>query len=387
MVRLTSQDKMKIKNYTQILEVVMNNPGINRKKISHLTNLSNQTLSNLVKELSDFGYITEFSLEDSSGFGRKPIGLSMNAKAFTIISVELTIQSLCVCLNTCDGQVIWSVTQEVDASQPILEYIKEGIEHALSNACNRVFAIVMSAEGIIDEEQKKLTYVKSLALKDVDLAKELSYFDLPFFLVNDTNLLCSYVKVHNPDLVNFMVVKLDTGIGCSIALNRNIQKTNESSMPGKLGHLKVINTHEKNACWCGGTNCLSTFLSMDNLSNRFDTTYERSLEVIRDAGPAGYQATIVEVLSPILANITVLLGIEKIFLGGRMVDTLGQRFLRRLDMQVAPSIPSWVNFMGIEEMGSPSIPQQCSSFFIHYFLEHILEYLQMVDETPFRVGS
>jgi len=106
MVRTTSQDKMKIKNYTRILEVVMANPGINRKKVSHLTKLSNQTLSNLVKDLSDFGYVLEFALEDAPGYGRKPIGLRVNYKSFLIISLEFTYNSLGAFLNTCDGEVL-----------------------------------------------------------------------------------------------------------------------------------------------------------------------------------------------------------------------------------------------------------------------------------------
>ncbi len=383
MVRTTSQDKMKIKNYTKILEIVLDNPGINRKKISQLTHLSNQTLSNLVKELSQYGYITEFTLDDNTALGRKPVGLRLNYKAFTIISVQLTIENLAIYLNACDGTVLWSKQERLTTTSSVSELLKAGVNEALSHAETRVFAIVMSAEGIIDEEHKRLGYVKSLNIKDLDLGKELTLFGLPFFLLNDTNLLCNYAQVGNPQLLNFMVVKLDTGIGCSIALNRHIQKTTDNSMPGKLGHLKVNNTDEENTCWCGGTNCLSTFLSKDFLEKRFSVPYGQALEVIREQGPSGYSEVITKYLSPILANVTVLLGIEKMFVCGRMVEVFGEPFIRNLDMSIAPSIPSWVNFLGLEMLTDPGIPLQCSTFFIHYFIEHILEYLEMIDQTPF----
>lgn len=170
---------MKIKNYTKILEIVMANPGINRKKVSTLTKLANQTLSNLVKDLSDFGYVLEFPLEASPGYGRKPIGLRVNYKAFLIISLEFTYNSLGVYLNTCDGDVLHYDRYALDKALDVVSIIKEGIEKALKHANGRVFAMVMSAEGIIDEDNRKLTHIKALALKDVNLGQELAYLNLP----------------------------------------------------------------------------------------------------------------------------------------------------------------------------------------------------------------
>ena len=385
MVRTTSQDKMKIKNYTKILEVVMANPGINRKKISTLTHLSNQTLSNLVKDLSDFGYVLEFPLEGLMGSGRKPIGLKLNYKAFLIISVEFTYNSLGVYLNTSDGEVLQYDVYDLEKGFDVVAIIKKGIEKALEHATDRVFAIVMSAEGIIDEEGGKLEHIMALSLKHVDLATELAYLNLPFFLLNDTNLICHYVNLTKLEARNFMVVKLDAGIGCSIALDRHIQQTSNNNMPGKLGHLKVINSDEDVTCWCGGNNCLSKFISREYLEAKFNCPYEEALLLLRDEEASAFSRRIITYLSPILANITILLGIEKIYAIGKIVDVLGSEFIRDLDSHIAQSIPSWVNFQGIEKSHIPSIPEQCSSYFLNYFLKSILSYLEVVDETPFRV--
>lgn len=377
---------MKIKNYTKILEVVMANPGINRKKVSHLTKLSNQTLSNLVKGLSDFGYVLEFPLEDTPGYCRKPIGLKVNYKAFLIISLEFAYNSLGVYLNTCDGEELRYDRYALGKEMDVITIIKEGVEKALRYTKSKVFAIVMSAEGIIDEENKKLTHIKALALKDVDLGQELAYLNLPFFLLNDTNLICNHVNLTNPKPHNFMVVKLDTGIGCSIALDRHIQKTSANNMPGKLGHLKVTNADEDVTCWCGGKNCLSAFFSRDFMEAKFNLPYEEALKLIRDGEASDFYRKIISYLSPILANMTILLGIEKIYAFGRMVDILGDSFIQDIEAHIAPSIPNWINFLGVEEPPIPSIPEQCSNYFMDYFLKNILGYLETVEETPFRVG-
>ncbi len=386
MVRTTSQDKMKIKNYTKILEVVMTNPGINRKKVSNLTKLANQTLSNLVKDLSDFGYVLEFPLEDTPGYGRKPIGLKVNYKAFLIISLEFTYNSLSVYLNTCDGEVLQYDRYALDKEMDVVFIIKEGVHTALKHAKSRVYAIVMSAEGIIDEDNRKLTHIKALDLKDVDLGKELAYLNLPFFLLNDTNLICNHVNLTKVKPHNFMVVKLDTGIGCSIALDRHIQKTSANNMPGKLGHLKITNAEEDVLCWCGGKNCLSAFISRDFMEAKFHLPYEEALRLIRDGEASDFYRKIIIYLAPILANITTLLGIEKIYAFGRMVDILGNTFIQDLEREVSPLIPDWINFMGIEVPPISSITEQCSAYFMDYFLKNILSYLEAVEETPFKVG-
>jgi len=386
MVRTTSQDKMKIKNFTKILEVVMANPGINRKKVSHLTKLSNQTLSNLVKDLSDFGYVLEFPLEDAPGYGRKPIGLKVNYKAFLILSLELTYNSLGVYVNTCDGEILQSDRYALNMELDVVSIIKEGVENALKYTDRRVFAIVMSAEGIIDEENKKLNRIKALALKDVDLGKELAYLQLPFFLLNDTNLICNHVNLTNPKPHNFMVVKLDTGIGCSIALDGHIQKTSDNNMPGKLGHLKATNAEEDVTCWCGGKICLSSYISKDAIEAAFALPYEEALQLIGNGEAPVFYRKIISYLAPILANVTTLLGIEKIYAFGMMVDVLGNTFIQDLAQETTPLIPSWINFMGIEEAPVPSIPKHCSAYFMDYFLKNILSYLESVEETPFKVG-
>ena len=64
---------------------------------------------------------------------------------------------------------------------------------------------------------------------------------------------------------------------------------------------------------------------------------------------------------------------------------LGSKFIRILDLSIAPSIPSWINFLGVEESHIPSIPVQCYAYFMHYFLHDILSYMEAIDETPFKV--
>ena len=216
-------------------------------------------------------------------------------------------------LNYGDGETLRYDKYPLEKERDVIPILKEGVEKALKHAQGRVFALVMSAEGIIDEENKKLTHIKALGLRDADLGKELAYLNLPFFLLNDNNLICHYVNLTNPDPHNFMIVKLDTGIGCSIALDRNIQKAGANNMPGKLGHLKVTNAAEETLCWCGGKNCLSTFISRDYLEARFNMPYEEALRFIRDGDASGYYGKIITYLAPILANTAPLLGIEKIY--------------------------------------------------------------------------
>ena len=155
--------------------------------------------------------------------------------------------------------------------------------------------------------------------------------------------------------------------------------------PGKLGHLKVTNAEEDVTCWCGGKNCLSAFISRDFLEAKFNLPYEEALRLIRKGEPSGFYRKILSYIAPILGNVTVLLGIEKIYAFGRMVDIFGNTFIQDIALEMTPLLPSWINFMGIEKAAIPSFPEQCSAYFMDYFLKNILTYLETVEETPFRV--
>ncbi len=384
MLKRTSQDDMKIKNYSKILDQIMHNPGINRKKISEMTQLSTQTLTNLVKELMDFGFLEETSVVDTKGQGRRPIGLVLNFKAFLIVSIAMTRDYLTVSLNSCDGEVLWSETHALRLGMPFIPLLKASVEHALEKAPSRAFAIVMSSEGSIDEENKILKFVKALNLVNIEVGKELSYLNIPFFLFNDINLACIYENLMYPKLDNFMTLKLSSGISCAIALDKQIQMTRVGIIPGLLGHLRVLNTEEKITCWCGKENCLSVFMSQDNLEERFGQPYEKVLQEIRDDENATYEQTMISYLAPILSNITTLLGLQKILVTGKMVTILGERFTRSLDFEIAKNVPSWVQFRGIEQVELPSVPILCSQYFMDYFLKHVFEYLELVDESPFQ---
>lgn len=390
-MRLTSPDVMKFSNYAHILRIVGIHPGICRRDVAKETGLSPQTLTNLVKELKEYGLVSERRLE-SKGKGRTPLGLTINRKEFVIITVTLGTGWLRVYLNSAAGDIYSKMVYHIQAGDPILAAIKSSVGEMLSfarGAFLNVLAIVMSAEGIVDEHDGVIRYGKAYGWNKVDLRRELSSFFLPFLLVDDVNIICDYLNARGDGTAsNYLVVKLDSGVGCAITYNGKTLVSNGSTL-GKFGHLKVHNPDENVRCWCGNENCLTAFVSRDALERKYRIPFEDVVENMKqNAGPGGdFTPTYVRYLSPILANSVSLLGIEKVYLTGLVPETLGFSFSHTVEDQVRPVVPPWVGFQGIEVL--PKIPDVTlvSEYFLNFFFSHMVEFLALCRTSPFVVPN
>ena len=112
MRRLTSPDRMKLINEKNILKIVHENPGIYRKLIAEKTNLSSQTVTNLVTELVERRVLLEYA--PSLGIkGRNPVSLSVNYSGFYMITADINIGRVAVYVNALDETVIASEERPV----------------------------------------------------------------------------------------------------------------------------------------------------------------------------------------------------------------------------------------------------------------------------------
>jgi len=379
---------MKFSNYARILQVIDAHPDICRKDVAAQLGLSPQTLTNLVKDLDSFGFVTERHLA-VNGKGRAPVGLAINRSRFVLVTIILGTGRLCVCLHSAAGKVYFTTEYHISAGDPIIDLMKTSVRTAFDLASQQslqVFAMVMSAEGIVDEHHGILTYGKAYGWDKMNLRKELSEFPIPFFLVDDVNIICDYLNGQGiAPVSNYLVVKLDSGIGCSVTYNGKTLVSNDSTL-GKLGHLKVHDTQEHVTCWCGNEDCLTAFISRDALEKRYGIPYENVVENMRlESGKGGdFVPTYVRYLSPILANAISLLGIERVYLTGLVPETLGMDFAHQIEKEMANSIPPWVHFHGVEVLPKISDLVLVSSFFLHFFFGRMMDYLSLCKTSPFQ---
>ncbi len=369
MEKRTSAIDMKIKNCISLLRIIVDNPGINRKRISVITGLSNQTITNLVRDLMARGVVREVE-KGVVEYGRPPIGLEFCYDSIYIISVAITYNQASFYLNDLNGKVLASTSTSLAYGCDLKEIMLNGISFVRKDHTDiKISSVIINAEGISDEMESTIRFIKSLGIKDFNVEKELAELHLPIWLVNDVNLISHDVLNIDTNMQNFLIVKYSSGIGSSTVVNRAITKTGKHNMPGKFSHTKVFGTGEHNKCWCGGENCLATFISQDGLETKFKKDFELVLKDIAMNKDPVYRSYTQKLWVQALTNYIILLGIERIFFCGSSSDILGRSFFKEVDECIKKELPYWIGYRGIELIGLKSCPELSSMFFVKNVLD------------------
>lgn len=366
MEKTTSLDRMKKKNEKDVLRVVRENPGIYRKLIAEKTDLASQTVTNLVTELIDKKVLLEYSVAPGAR-GRTPLSLILNYGNFYIMTAEITLRHIGVYLHSLDEKVVDSERQRLPRDRDALQCLKDMIDRLRSENPQIIQALVVSVTGVVNENTGTVVQAERLGWHNLNLEKELSYLGIPVLVRNDVNLVACYEKVEHKSDMNFMVAKIDVGIGSALVLNsRVLGSTN--SVAGELGHISVA-SDEIRPCVCGKNNCLTNFISINALETTYGKSYEELIHDVEMRKPQAVELieSVCTYLAPILANVIILLDLDRVILCGCTVDRFTSIIAPCLDKKIRERLSYWVSFKGLEIHGSATMAALGTRFWLDYF--------------------
>ncbi len=364
MNKATSPEVMKLNNKKAILEFIYSEKNIYRAQIADRTRLSNQTVTNLVKELKEEGFIKEVTME-TKGKGRNPIALSIALDELCAIGVEISVRGVTVGCFNASGQVIRR--DEHPPTDVILPIVKEMLEMALKAAdAKTILGIAISVEGVINES-KGLVVKSSVGLEGVNLKEELRYLGIKTYIRNDVNLLA---ETSDRQEENYMMIRFDRGIGAALFLNGAILRS-DHNMAGEFGHAIVYSNPSPRPCKCGKTGCLTTEASMSAIETHFNMSVLDVAEAYHAEDPEIFPK--VEQLSRYiaepLANLITIMDLEKVLVTGTLVDLLGEKFLQSIHRAVHERLSVWNSFQGIEVLEAYDFAERSAKFVVEkYFL-------------------
>ena len=368
MEKPTSLDRMKKKNEKHVLRVVHENPGIYRKLIAAETDLASQTVTNLVTELIDKKILLEYSLSPGSR-GRSPQCLTVNYGGFYILTAEITLRHVSIYLHSLDEKVLSSRRQRISEHQDVLQCLKDMIDHIRKHArrAERIQALVVSVTGVVNENTGTVLQAEKLGWYNLNLKEELSYLDIPVLVRNDVNLTACYEKARHKQDMNFMVAKIDVGIGSAFVLDsRVLGSTN--SVAGELGHV-TVSSPETRPCVCGKNNCLTKFISTEALEMTYGKSYDQLILDVEHREPKAVALieSVCTCLAPVLANIIILLDLDRVILCGCTVDHFTSIIAPCLDKKIREQLSYWVSFKGLEIHGPATMAAIGSGFWLDHF--------------------
>lgn len=254
----------KVLNRNTVLKMLALNAPVSRIELSKITGLTKMSLTNIISEFMDKGYVKEIGLDLSAAGKRKPILLELNDGAIKSIGINITRTYTEGCLFDIKGKVISreKVTYDFITKEELEKIILNLVEYFIKNNPD-VLGIGVSAVGPIDSENGIiLNPTNFYGIENVKITELLkSRFDVPVYLRKNT--VCSvlaekyYGTAKNEQ--NFAVINITHGVGCCGVVNGRIL-TGKNGHACEIGHLSIDLNGEK--CACGNRGCLEIYANI-----------------------------------------------------------------------------------------------------------------------------
>lgn len=346
MSKITSPDLMKLNNKKMILEIIYSQRNIYRAQIAEMTSMSNQTITNLVKELINEGLVKEVTLEKKSK-GRNPMALSIDEKNNYVIGIEISVKGVEIGLFNVGLDLIQACF--IPRSLATIDALKESLDKLLKTSKEKtILGISISTEGIIDERSGVVIKANDTGFNNVNLIEELSHIDIPVLVRNDVNMLAETYAVKEKN-TNFMLVKLDRGIGAALVLNGKVHAS-DNNAAGEFGHAGIYTLKNPKACRCGKMGCLTTETSMTALESRLNLTTDEMKYLVQKGSDnmVALSKEIAEYIAEPLSNIITVLDLNSVILTGSVVHVFEPLLIADLKIALSSKISSWSAYQNIE---------------------------------------
>lgn len=268
----TTGDQQLVKriNRSVLLRLLRRRSGLSRAQLAQESGLTKSTVSLLVRELIDEGWITETGISAAQGLGRPSTPLRLDGSRRAMIGVEIAVESLRVVGVSLTGDVMWSSEEALADRAPVA-------------VCRQVAALVLRAHaelvarpvliagvgiglpGAFDEATGTVRFAPNLGWRNVSflplITEALAAAGCPPLAVHvqneaDTAALSEYEFTDGDAMDSLIFVTCGVGVGAGIVLNDRLF-TGLQGMAGEIGH--SILQIDGPACSCGRRGCAETF--------------------------------------------------------------------------------------------------------------------------------
>lgn len=314
------------------MDVVRFQAPLSRADLAARTGLNRSTISSIVEELIDLGYIREMYLEDPT-IGRPGMLLQVNSNGGFALGVEIGVDFISVILTNFVPEVLWHRTCScTDVSQlSMMEQVENLIQEAMDfgKTMNlRPLGIGVGVPGLVDIAQGKLVYAPNMKWVDAPIRLILMQrFNVPVFVDNEANFgaLGEFYYGIAKNVKDFIYLKTSMGLGAGIMIGGKLFR-GVSGFAGEVGHITIYSDGER--CGCGRRGCWETYISPPSVLRRVCSSLR-----------AHPESKIFEIVEGDLEKITMDTLVE----ASRQADPLAIEVIKEVGINLAVGIANLVN--------------------------------------------
>ncbi len=328
-------------NRMALVRLVRSQPGLSRAELSASTGLTKSTVSLLVQELIDDGWLREDSVLVTGAIGRRPTPLRLDGRRLVLIGAELGVGYVRVVSMSLDGEILYRDDADISAgSEPevVLRQLAEIMaEHInkLVDGGREILGIGVGVSGAVQEGTGVLVVAPNLGWRNVPVKAILDASlqlrtkrEFPLFVQNDGDVAAlGEVEFANGAVGDpLLFVGLGVGVGSGVVVGGRLL-LGTRGFAGEVGHIQLQCNGPK--CTCGRMGCAEAYFglqamadicrcSISELRQKAAAEDSQTLEVLAHAGRH---------LGVLLHNLWTTLDPALIVLGGPSCR-LGKAFLQ-----------------------------------------------------------
>ena len=301
-------------------------------------NLSNASVSSIIKELLEKNIIKVSKIEAKANVGRKQVYYTLNEDYGLISVISLSDKKSRIVISNIKEEVLFDEQKDIDKYNLVTIYeiileLKKIIKEKFKNIPLK--SIIISVPGRVNEKNGQLQLSKQFDKslfegEDTILSLFKKYFNCDVKVLNDIVLELygerAQGQLQNEN--NALLIHIDEGVGSSMVLNGKLYR-GEDGYAGEIGLFRINDLY------------LDEVISLRVLREKFNLSstreliekYHNDLEIQNYCNDSSYK------LGKLLKDIQEFMNLAKIIITGRVIE-FGEKYLNILNDEMSNAYKS-----------------------------------------------
>ena len=336
-------DQRLVKNINRIalLRLLREEEGLSRADLSDRSGLTRSTVSLLVKELIDEGWLQENEIVVTGQLGRRPTPLQLDGRRFVLVGAELTPDTIRVVTTSIKGEVLeanQAALQQVDpegACHQLVEMISVLVRRVVGEG-REVLGIGVGLPGAVEPQTGMLQFAPNIGWRKVPVGERLraelesaGLSAIPVHYQNEADLAAVGETEFGPRPADdpLVYISCGVGLGSGIVLG-DTMFTGATGAGGEIGHTTLH--PEGRACSCGRRGCAEAYVGLRAIATQAGLGQPAALKAAMTSGQPQARAAFESAgkdLGVLLQNIWTTFDPKSIVLGGETIALGGADFI------------------------------------------------------------
>jgi len=331
-------------NRMVVLRLLREQEGLSRADLADRSGLTRSTVSLLVKELIDEGWLREDDVPVTGQLGRRPTPLQLDGRRFVLVGAELTPDTIRVVATSIQGVVLERDQAPLQHADPerscrqLATMVSALVRRAVGQG-QAVLGIGVGLPGAVEPLTGVLQFAPNMGWRDVPAGRHLreqfdaaGLSDVPVHYQNEADLAAIGETEFGarPPADPLVHVSCGIGVGAGIVIDGTLF-VGATGAGGEVGHSTV--QQQGRACQCGRRGCAQAYVGLRaiavdaGLGWPIDRKALDAALAVRDPRAIAAMHSAGKHLGVVLQNIWTSIAPRAIVLGGETVALGGDDFI------------------------------------------------------------